>query len=206
MTDRKDTYDRIAPWYDLLDWWFEWARYRAIRPRVFDPVAQEPTLLDCGTGTGRNLPFYPTGAAVTAFDLSRRMLSRAKRRARKLRPAVAYAQCDVGALPFAENRFSAATATFLFCVLPDESQSTALGEIRRVVRPGGRIVLLDYTLSEDPWRRRIMRIWGPWVRFAYGAAFDRDPEKHARAVGLIVEDSTYLYEDILRRLVLRVPV
>ncbi len=205
MNHLKKTYDRIAPWYDVLDWFFEWGRYRKVRPSVFEVVGDKALLLDCGAGTGRNVPYYPQDASVISFDLSARMLSRARQRARPIRPDVSFVQADVRTLPFPGDHFPAATATFLFCVLPPEAQTPALLELRRVVQPGGRIVLLDYTLSENPWRRRIMRLWAPWVRFAYGASFDRDPEGHALEAGLSVEDSEFVYADILRRLVLRVP-
>jgi hypothetical protein len=58
-----DRYQRIAPFYDLLDLPFERRRYRALRPLLFCGLAGR--LLDAGVGTGRNFPFYPAGVAAT---------------------------------------------------------------------------------------------------------------------------------------------
>ncbi len=199
------TYARIAPLYDFLDAPFERGRYSAVRPLVFAEVKDAARLLDCGVGTGRNIPYYPAAARVTGIDLSPKMLDRARRRARQLGRAVDLIEADVLELPFADNSFDAASATFLFCVLPDSVQEQALREIARVVRPGGRIVLLEYVLSKNPWRRRIMKLWAPWVRFAYGAAFDRDTLAHLKAAGLSVEARRFVYADMLLLITARVP-
>lgn len=201
----RATYDRVAPLYDLLDLPFEWGRYRALRPKVFAAVAGARRLLDCGVGTGRNLPFYPPDAEVTGIDLCPGMLARARRRATKLGRDVELIEANVLDMPFADGAFSAATATFLFCVLPDEVQEPALREIARVVKPGGAIVLLEYSLSGKPWQRRMMKLWAPWVRFAYGAAFDRRTTEHVRNAGLAIADRRFVYSDIIVQLEVRTP-
>ncbi len=53
----RQRYDRVAPFYDLLDLPFEYGRYRALRPHLFQSISG--TILDAGVGTGRNMPFYP---------------------------------------------------------------------------------------------------------------------------------------------------
>ncbi len=204
-TRLKEIYDRVAPLYDVLEFPFEKWRYRAIRPEVFAPVAGARRLLDCAIGTGRNIPFYPATAQMTGFDLSPAMLARAGRRSSRLGRDVELVEADVLDLPFADGSFGAATATFLFCVLPDHVQERALREVARVVKPGGRIVLLEYTWSQDPFQRRRMELWVPWIRFAFGAGFDRRTAHHAVKAGLIIEDESHLYRDIILRLTLRCP-
>lgn len=201
----RGIYDRIAPMYDLLDLPFEYGRYRAIRSEVFSEVAGAKELLDCGVGTGRNLPFYPGGARVTGIDLCPGMLARARLRAERLGREVELTQGDVLDLPFPDGAYCAASATFLFCVLPDELQAAALHEIARVVKPGGRIVLLEYVLSKHLLRRLGMRLWAPWVRFAYGAGFDRHTEEHVEASGLILEQRRFVHSDTIVVMVARVP-
>jgi ubiquinone/menaquinone biosynthesis C-methylase UbiE len=136
-----DRYQRIAPFYDLLDLPFERRRYRALRPLLFRGFAGR--LLDAGVGTGRNFPFYTAGvSAVVGIDLSPRMLARAERR-RDLSPVpIELRPMDVTRLDFADSTFDAAVSTFLFCVLPDQLQVPALQELGRVVKPGGPIRLL----------------------------------------------------------------
>ena len=201
----QDTYRRIAPLYDLLDLPFEYGRYRAIRGGVFARVAEARKLLDCGVGTGRNIPYYPPGAAVTGVDQCPEMLARARRRASKLRREIELIEANVLDMPFGDATFCAATATFLFCVLPDALQPAALREIARVVKPGGRIVVLEYKLSRKAAHRGIMKLWAPWVRFAYGAAFDRQTDAHIRTAGLSIEDRCFVHGDILEQITIRTP-
>src|SRR6266478_3288637 len=73
-----DRYQRIAPFYDLLDLPFEYGRYRRIRPRLFEGMSGR--LLDAGVGTGRNFPFYPPDSEIVGIDISPAMLARAARR------------------------------------------------------------------------------------------------------------------------------
>ena len=73
------------------------------------------------------------------------------------------------------------------------------------MRPGGEIRLLDYTWSKQPGRRLIMRLWAPWVRWAYGAGFDREPHRHVEPAGLVLAEDRFLIDDVVRYLVARKP-
>jgi ubiquinone/menaquinone biosynthesis C-methylase UbiE len=178
LTSLHDRYQRIAPFYDLLDLPFEYRRYRPIRPRLFQGLSGR--VLDAGVGTGRNMPFYPPGTEVVGIDLSEAMLARAERR-------------------------GAAVATFLFCVLPEELQAPALSEVGRVVKPGGTIRLLEYQRPSGAFRRAIARLWEPWMAWAYGAGFDRRTEEHVAETDLEIVDSTFVVDDLIKLLSLKAP-
>ncbi len=195
------TYDRIARLYDLLDLPFERRRYRPIRPQLF--AGLNGAILDAGVGTGRNIAFYPDGARVTGIDISPRMLEQARRRRDRLGIAVELRALDVTKTDFPDDYFDHVVATFLFCVLDPADQLPALRELARICRPGGTIRLLEYCYSADPWRRFVMRLWTPWVRLAYGAAFDRDTERYVEDAGLELVESRFLYADIVKMLELR---
>lgn len=197
MTSNLDRYERIAPFYDLLDLPFERRRYRPLRPLLFRGLSGR--LLDAGVGTGRNFPFYPAGASlVVGIDLSPHMLARAEQR-RDLSPVpIELKEMDVTNLDFADNTFDAAVATFLFCVLPDQLQVRALRELGRVVKPSGPIRLLEYVRPQGTLRRIVSKIWEPWIAFAYGASFDRQTEKHISAAGLELDVSRYVVDDLVK--------
>jgi demethylmenaquinone methyltransferase/2-methoxy-6-polyprenyl-1,4-benzoquinol methylase len=192
-----DRYERIAPYYDLIDLPFESRRYRALRPLLFRGLSGR--LLEAGVGTGRNFPFYPMGvSSVVGIDLSPRMLARAERR-RGLSPVpIELRLMDVTSLAFANDTFDAAVSTFLFCVLPDRQQAPALRELGRVVKPGGSIRFLEYLRPHGTLRRIVSKIWEPWVAFAYGASFDRHTESHLPAAGLEVDESRYVVDDLVK--------
>jgi ubiquinone/menaquinone biosynthesis C-methylase UbiE len=196
-----DTYQRIAPLYDLLDLPFEYGRYRAIRPLLFAGLSGR--VLDAGVGTGRNIPFYPPGAEMVGIDLSPAMLARAERRRSKHGVKVELRPGDVTRLEFPDASFDAVVATFLFCVLPEAQQAPALAELRRVVKRGGEIRLLEYVRPAGAVRQVIARLWEPWMRFAYGAGFDRRTEKHVSEAGLGVVEARFVVDDLVKFLTLR---
>jgi len=195
------TYNRIARLYDLLDLPFEYGRYRPLRRVLFSRLSG--TLLDAGVGTGRNFPFYPDGSRVTGIDLSPAMLKRARLRKHKLGTEIDLAEMNVIKMEFADDSFDGIISTFLFCVLDADHQQPALEELRRVCRPDGTILILEYVLPESPLPRFIMKLWAPWVRFAYGAEFDRHTEQYLEAAGLELVSKEFLYKDIIKLLTVR---
>ena len=203
MTTNVERYQRIASVYDLLDLPFERRRSRALRPLLFRGMAGR--LLDAGIGTGRNCEFYPPAAIVSGIDISPAMLARAHDRCPTLAAGGRLYQMDVTALEFPTGSFDAAVASFLFCVLPDQLQVPALRELGRVVKPGGTIRLLEYVRPQGTLRRVMSYIWQPWIRWAYGASFDRHTERHVPVAGLELLESRYVVGDLLKLLTARVP-
>src|SRR5262252_2635668 len=202
MTTNLARYQRIAPFYDLLDFPFERRRYRALRPLMFQNL--HGWLLDAGVGTGRNCAFYPPDAIVSGIDTSLAMLERAHGRCPILSAAGRLYQMGVTELEFPTGSFDAAVATFLFCVLPHELQVPALRELGRVVKPGGLIRLLEYVRPHSTVRRFTTRLWQPWVAWAYGASFDRETEKYVPEAGLQIIESRQVIGDLLKLITARV--
>jgi ubiquinone/menaquinone biosynthesis C-methylase UbiE len=182
---------------------FEYRRYRGLRPLLFAEMTG--TILDAGVGTGRNFPFYPVGAKVIGIDLSPAMLARARQRLGGARASVELREMDVAHLDFPDQHFDNAVATFLFCVLADKLQTPALMEIKRVLKPGGILRLLEYTRPKDPFRRAVTKLWEPWVRWAYGASFDRNTEQYIPGAGLQVTDSRFVVGDLIKLITVRSP-
>lgn len=201
MRSIQQRYERIARFYDLLDLPFEHRRYSPIRPLLFQGLTGK--VLDAGVGTGRNIPYYPSGAAVVGVDLSPAMLRRAERRRAALGAAVDFRQMDVSRLEFEDHSFDAAVATFLFCVLPDNLQVTALRELGRVVKPSGPIRLLEYVRPRGSVRRVMAGLWEPWMRWAYGASFDRHTEERVSEAGLQVVESKFVVDDLVKLISVR---
>ena len=134
------TYDDIAPHYDRamrpLERWFL-ARLRAATLRYLPEGAR---VLELGAGTGLNFVFYPTNTAGVATEPSSGMLQLAKQKEKPNR--LRLIQSCAERLPFKNNSFDAAFATLVFCSLA--SPADAFAELRRVVRPGGSIILLEH--------------------------------------------------------------
>jgi ubiquinone/menaquinone biosynthesis C-methylase UbiE len=199
MSSNFERYQRIAPFYDLLDLPFEYWRYQRIRPLLFQGLSG--VVLDAGVGTGRNFRFYPPGADIVGVDISPAMLARAQRR--KGSAHVCLRQMDVSSLDFPDRCFDAAVATFLFCTLPEKLQVPGLKELGRVVKPGGLIRLLEYTRPSGAVRRAITKIWEPWVFWAYGASFDRRMQEHVPEAGLKLVESRFVADEVIKLITAR---
>src|SRR5438874_10041116 len=105
-------------------------------------------VLEVGVGTGINADLYPPGCAVTGIDLSSSMLERARERvARKGVRNVRLLQMDAQNLKFADDAFDIVYAPYVISVVPDPVAVAA--EMRRVCRPGGRIVILNHFRSKN---------------------------------------------------------
>jgi ubiquinone/menaquinone biosynthesis C-methylase UbiE len=118
-------------------------------------------VLELGVGTGVNLPFYGPETRVTAVDASPQMLRHAARR--QTRAPVRFVQADVHHLPFADDSFDAVTGSLLFCSVEDPPR--ALAEVLRVLRPGGRLRLVEHTRGTGlgAWLTdRLHPLWYGW--------------------------------------------
>ncbi len=195
-------YDRIAPLYDVMQRMNE-RRFAPHRVALWGRV-QGPRVLEVGVGTGMNIPLYPEGVKVTAIDLSPRMLARARRRVPVDAP-VELMEADVQRLPFPDGSFDTVVATFVFCSVPDPL--LGLGELRRVLVPGGQLLLMEHVLSTRPVLRRIMQLINPVVRPMMGANIDRETVENIRRAGfveLLVKDLGPL--DIVKGMDARAPM
>jgi ubiquinone/menaquinone biosynthesis C-methylase UbiE len=143
---QKRVWDKAAPGYDkqiafFEKTWFsggrEWLAERA-RGRV----------LEVAIGTGRNLPCYPADVTLTGIELSPAMLAIARQRATGLGRDVDLREGDVEHLPFDDDSFDTVVCALSLCTIP--SPAAAVGEMRRVLRPAGRLLLLDHIGSTWP--------------------------------------------------------
>lgn len=173
-------YDRIAPFYDLVQRLNE-RRFASHRAALWGRI-QGPRVLEVGVGTGVNIPLYPREAKITALDLSPRMLERARRRLPR-DASVELLESDVQRLPFPPASFDTVVATFVFCSVPDPIQG--LREVRRVLAPGGQLLLIEHLLSTRATLRRAMRLINPVVRLLMGANIDRETVENVRRAGFV---------------------
>ena len=135
-------FDRVAPRYDLVNDILSLGQDRRWRAETVAAVAPRPghLILDLAAGTGTSSrPFADAGAVVVPADLSEGMLKVGKER----QPELAFVNADALSLPFADGAFDAVTISFGLRNVEDVPR--ALAELRRVTRPGGRIVICEFS-------------------------------------------------------------
>jgi ubiquinone/menaquinone biosynthesis C-methylase UbiE len=134
------TYDDIAPHYDNamrpLERWF----LAHLREKTLGDLPEGASVLELGAGTGRNFVFYPKNGVGVATEPSGEMLRIAREKTRT--DNVKLVQSCAEQLPFKDHTFDAAFATLVFCSLARPEK--AFDELRRVVKPGGTVLLLEH--------------------------------------------------------------
>jgi ubiquinone/menaquinone biosynthesis C-methylase UbiE len=160
-------------------------------------------VLEVAIGTGRNLPFYPEGIRLTGVDFSPAMLELARRQADQLGRQVDLRLGDAQALDLPDASFDTVVCTLSLCAIPDERQAVA--EMKRVLRPGGRLLLLDHVAGAPRWVRAIQwlleRVTGPLGE----EHLRRRPLLQVQAEGFQIEQRERSKLGIVERLVARKP-
>ncbi len=160
--------DHVVPW--LIHLAMKNRDIGARRARVVPPAAGR--VLEIGVGSGLNLPFYRRAQRVVGVDPSTKLLSLARKSAEQAPCPVELIEGTAERLPFAEGSFDTVLTTCTLCSIPDAVQ--ALGEMRRVLRPGGRLIFLEHGHAPDAavarWQDRIDPVW---TRIAGGCHINR---------------------------------
>jgi SAM-dependent methyltransferase len=152
----------------LCDWMMSDPRMAKLRGEVLADVGGE--ILEIGFGTGLNLAHYPSGVRrITTADPNTGMNPLARRRIAEAGIAVDQRASGGEELPFEDRAFDCVVSTWTLCSVREVGR--ALGEVHRVLRPGGRFIFLEHGLSGDPrvrkWQKRlnpIQRLLGDGCR------------------------------------------
>jgi SAM-dependent methyltransferase len=166
-------------------------RLRPIRERAL--AAARGRVLEIGIGSGLNLPFYPRDLdAVIGLDPSPELLARARREAVWSRSPVELRRGSAEAIPLDDQSVDTVVATWTLCSIPDVR--AALGEIRRVLRPGGRFLFAEHGRAPEPavvaWQDRLTPLW---QRIAGGCHLNRPVERLITGSGLRVAELDRYY-------------
>jgi ubiquinone/menaquinone biosynthesis C-methylase UbiE len=183
---RRRIWDRMAPRYDR--------DMRRLEPLLFGRDTRvrlcrraNGEVLEVAIGTGLNLPHYPPGTRLTGVDLSPAMLAAAGKRAADLGLTVDLREAPAERLPFADGAFDTVVCTLSLCSVADDR--AAVGEMYRVLRPGGQLLLLDHVAATNRILLALQRLWEKvTLRFA-GDYQTRHPLPLVQQAGFAVTDS-----------------
>jgi len=158
-------------------------------------------VLDLGCGTGRNLPLFPHGARAVGIDPCRETLGKARRRA----PGVPLVCARAEELPFRDGAFETVVSGLVLCSVADPPRS--LAEVRRVLRPGGRLRMLEHVRASgrvSAWLQD--RVQPAWTWATGGCHPNRDTEAAVAAAGFTIDPSTRRARGDMRRLEAHMPM
>lgn len=159
-------------------WLLERLSLGRLRRQLLQHVQGE--VLEIGIGTGANLPFYDGDSRITGLDVNLPRLSGAWDRAARRPFSITCA--DAQRLPFGEGRFDTVVSTLVFCSIPDPN--LALGEIKRVLRPGGSLLLLEHVRGQGPLSRRITDWLHPlWFSLQHECHLNRETAAAVQGAG-----------------------
>jgi ubiquinone/menaquinone biosynthesis C-methylase UbiE len=160
--------------------------------------------LEVAVGTGLNLPLYPPAVRLTGIDLSPAMLGIARNRATELGRAADLREADAHALPFPDAAFDTVVCTFSLCAIPDER--LAITEMKRVLKPGGTLLLADHVAGSTWPVRAIQRLLEVLTVPLGGEHFLRRPSSLVQADGFEIEDGDRFTLGVVERLAARNPL
>lgn len=151
-------------------------------------------VLEIGIGTGRNLPFYDKSRLAQLYGLDPALQMHRKARQRMHEAGIEVELLDLPAekIPMPDASFDTVITTFTLCTIPDAV--AALREMRRVLKPGGRLLFCEHGTAPDAsvrrWQDRLTPLWKP---IAGGCHLNRDIPALLREGGFHIEDMEQLY-------------
>jgi ubiquinone/menaquinone biosynthesis C-methylase UbiE len=175
--------DQIVPL--LINWSMRQKNLAAYRARVIP--AAEGRVLEIGIGSGLNLPFYSRNVTrVIGLEPSPRLLAMARRVERTGNKSVEFIEGSAEAIPLQDGSVDTVVTTWTLCSIPDALR--ALRDMRRVLRPGGRLLFVEHGRAPDPnvmwWQDQLTPVW---KRLGGGCHLNR-------AIGTLIEGAGFQFD------------
>jgi ubiquinone/menaquinone biosynthesis C-methylase UbiE len=194
-------WEKSAPGYDKQIAFFERIWFGGGREWL--GARAQGRVLEIAIGTGLNLPHYPAEATITGIELSPAMLAIARKRAADLGRDVDLHTGDAQVLPFPDAAFDTVVCALSLCTIP--APAIAIGEMRRVLVPGGRLLLLDHIASTWPPIRALQWLLERVTIRAAGEHFTRRQRPLVEAAGFEIVEVERLKAGSIERILARKP-
>src|SRR6202022_3752595 len=165
----------------------------AMRNKQFVPIrervigAAEGTVLEIGVGSGMNLPFYrPPVREILALEPAPRLMTMARSASRAISMPVTFLEASAEAIPLDKHSVDTIVTTWTLCSIPQAA--TAIADMRRVMRPGGKLLFVEHGVAPDEGVRRGQDWLTPaWRRISGGCHLNRPIRSMIEAAGFRID-------------------
>jgi len=192
----KQSYDGVAKVFDF---------FRAGDMRRWGPSQRalfknlKGRVLYIGMGTGQEIVNFPEGLDITAADLSFEMLQRSHERVENYAGKIHRCQMDAHTTAFADNTFDTVVTVCVLCTV--QNPVTCLQELKRVLKPGGELVMFEHVLSKNPVYGLILKTMSYITEYLEGTYLDRDTVANVEKAGFKIHSHKNVYLDIVKALI-----
>ncbi len=183
--------------YDLFMAPLEKSGLQKLRKKILKLVNGE-NILELGVGTGLNVPVYPNGVKIVGIEPKFEMLKRASKRAKKFGRKTFFICAFAEALPFKNETFDTVFATFVFCEV--KKPEKGFSEILRVLKPGGKLILLEHVRPDGRFISKIFDI-GNLFTSLFGENINRKTADIALESGVVVERVEDIYDGVVKLII-----
>ncbi|NMD71127.1 methyltransferase domain-containing protein [Bacillus sp. DNRA2] len=186
---------QFVKWYDFFMNPLEKGKFKAIRKDLLKEARGK--VLEIGSGTGVNFPLYEIDLAEAVYAIEPNPAMIEKSFIKKQKAAVPIEIVGVGAeqLPFMDNCFDTVVATLVFCTIPNVD--SALNEIKRVLKPGGKILFFEHVKMENRFLAQLQDWLTPaWKRICDGCCLNRNTIKLLKSHSLEITEKKDYYKGL----------
>jgi ubiquinone/menaquinone biosynthesis C-methylase UbiE len=194
--DAKRLWNRNSSFYDFVTFMDNMGKNARVKREMFSRAKGK--VLEVGIGTGHNLRYYPREGDFTGIDISEKMLEKAEKRVQKYPKPVKLEVMDAQNMMFPDETFDTVVTTCVFCSIPDPVKG--LSEIKRVLKPGGRLFMYEHVLSRNRLLAFLVNMMNPIVSWVLGPNINRDTVANVKKAGLSVVMEENIQYDVFKRI------
>lgn len=194
QTEKKwwEKWDKAATLFDFMNSGIE-LRYGEYKREWFSQAVGRTLLV--AVGTGLDLQYFPQGSNVLGIDISWKMLERAKEKSENTTLNIKLVRTDAQMLGFTDNMFDTVVTSCTFCSVPDPVKG--LCEIRRVLKPGGKLLMFEHVRSDIFWMGPMMDLM-TYVSRMFGPDLNRRTGENIIKAGFKLVREINVYLDMVK--------
>lgn len=180
-------------WYDFFMSPLERRKFKRVRKELLKSATGK--VLELGSGTGINFPFYRNVDQVIAIEPSQHMIHQSQSKHKLAVVPIKMVNARAERLPFEDHTFDTIVATLVFCTIPNVEE--AINELKRVCKPNGKILLFEHVKMENTVLSSMQEGLTPlWRKICDGCCLNRETLKAFTTQGLKIERVERFYKDL----------